>query len=233
MENIPALLNFTFIALLVLIALAVVLVFRKTVLLSKAKYKYLAPIFLVLLLGVFTVLAFNNVFLDTIKNVPPPFAPAVLATALFFSYFALFYKPLQEFANSNMKYALAIQAFRLPLELIFVWLLAKDIMPVQMTFEGRNPDVLVGLTAPIIAYFGYHKKVLPKWVLIVWNLAGLALLINIVTIAILSAPVAFQMFTNLPHNTIVFKVPYHFIPFFLVPLALFGHLFALKRLFAK
>lgn len=233
MENIPALLNFTYVALLVFTALAMVLVFRKTISQSAAKRKYLAPIFLLLLLCVFTALALNNVFLDTIKNVPPPFAPAVIATALFFSYFALFYKPLQEFADSNMKYAVAIQTFRLPLELIFVWLLAKDIMPVQMTFEGRNPDVLVGLTAPLIAYFGYHKNILPKWVLVAWNIGGLILLTNIVVIALLSAPTNFQVFTNLPHNTIVFKVPYHFIPFFLVPLALFGHLFALKRLFKK
>lgn len=233
MENIPAFLNFTYIALLLITALAIPVVFRKTVKNSSAKRKYIAPILLLGVWVVLSVVASKGIFLDTIKNIPPAFVPAVFTTAAFAVYFALYYKPLHEFADSNMKYAVAIQTFRLPLELIFVWLLAHNLMPVQMTFEGRNFDVLVGLTAPFIAYFGYHKTILPKWALIAWNFVGLGLLINIVTVAILSAPVSFQVFTNLPHNTIVFKPPYHFIPFFLVPLALFGHLFALKRLLKK
>ena len=233
MKTIPAIVNVSYILLLLLVVVAIVLVFRKTVKASAAKRKYLPIIGLLLLWAVITLLTQNGFFLNTIKNTPPPFMPAVLATNLFAAYFALFYKPLQEFSTKRMHWAVAIQTFRLPLELIFVWLLSLGFLPVQMTFEGLNYDVLVGLTAPLIAYFGYYKKLLPKWALIGWNFAGLALLANIVAVAMLSAPSNFQVFTNLPHNTMVFVAPYHFIPFFLVPLALFGHLFALKRLFTK
>eukprot|EP01035_Chromulina_nebulosa_P032386 gene32386-43270_t len=180
-----------------------------------------------------SILSLKGVFLDTIKSTPPVFFPAVIVMLSLAVYFALKYKPLTHFKEENMKYAVALQTFRFPLELIFVWAFHLGLMPKQMTFEGLNFDVLVGLTAPLVAYFGYHKQVLPKWVLVGWNFAGLLLLANIVTVAILSAPTNFQVFTNEPHNTIVFKFPYIFIPFFLVPLALFGHLFALRKLLAK
>ncbi len=233
MKTVPFIVNFCYIFLLFTMAIALVLVFRKTIIASSAKRKYAPIIGLLVLWVVLTFLAVNGVFIDTIKNTPPAFMPAVLAANLFAVYFALFYKPLKELKPQQMKYVIGLQTFRLPLELIFVWLLALNLLPIQMTFEGSNFDVLVGFTAPIIAYFGYHKRVLPNWVLIAWNFVGLALLANIVTIAILSAPTNFQVFTNLPHNTIVLTAPYHFIPFFFVPLALFGHLYALSRLLGK
>lgn len=233
MKTIPAIVNFWYILLLLIVVIVLIVVFRKAVSSSAAKRKYLPLIGLLVLWVVVTILSVKGAFLDTIKNTPPAFMPAVLATNLLAAYFALFYKPLQELKQGQMKFVVAIQTFRLPLELIFVWLLSLNLLPKQMTFEGLNFDVLVGLTAPIIAYFGYHKNILPRWALIGWNFIGLGLLANIVTIAILSAPTNFQVFTNLPHNTIVLQAPYHFIPFFLVPLALFGHLYALKRLFAK
>lgn len=231
MNAVPLSVNAAYYTLLLLTFMALVFTFKNAVVNSQITRKYLPLTLLAGLWVVLTVLAVQGFFLDTIKNTPPGFLPAVLSANLFFVYLALAYKPIQEINPDRMKWVVAIQTFRLPLELIFVWLLALDLLPIQMTFEGRNFDVLVGLTAPFIAYFGYHKKILPKWSLILWNFAGLALLANIVTVAILSAPTNFQVFTNLPHNTMVLQAPYHFIPFFFVPLALFGHLFALKRLF--
>lgn len=50
------------------------------------------------------------------------------------------------------------QAFRMVMELI-LWLLYKGgAIPVQMTPEGLNFDVLAGLTAPAVAYFCFVKK---------------------------------------------------------------------------
>jgi hypothetical protein len=233
METIPLNFTLTFLALVAATLFALVAVFKKTVAGSSAKNKYLPLALAGVLWLAYSLLAAKGLFLDSIKNTPPAFMPAVISTALLAAYFALAYKPLQQFNEEGMKYAVAIQTFRLPLELLFAWALALGAMPQQMTFEGRNFDVLVGITAPFVAYFGYVKPVLPKWFLIAWNFAGLALLVNIVTIAILSAPTNFQVFTNEPHNTIVLTFPYTFIPFFFVPLALFGHLFALKRLFVK
>lgn len=233
MDTMPTSLFATYLLLLFACAAALVLIFRKQVTNSAAKNKYLPLAILIVAWVVFSVLGIKGVFIDTIKNFPPAFMPAVLIMLLLAVYFAVYYPPIQELKAGSTTYVVAIQTFRLPLELIFVWLLRLDLLPIQMTIEGRNPDMLVGITAPLIAYFGYHKKILPKWVLIGWNMLGLVFLFNIVTVAILSAPTNFQVFTNLPHNTLVLLFPYMFIPFFLVPLALFGHIFALKREFVK
>ena len=64
--------------------------------------------------------------------------------------------------------------------------------------------------------------------LIAWNLAGLALLVNIVSVAILSMPTPFRAFTNEPANTFVTQAPYVWLPVFLVQAAWLGHLLTLK-----
>src|SRR5262249_58571242 len=45
----------------------------------------------------------------------------------------------------------ALQMFRVGVELAFWRLHLEGVAPVQVTFEGRNFDVLVGLTAPVVA----------------------------------------------------------------------------------
>ncbi len=111
-----------------------------------------------------------------------------------------------------------LQIFRVFVE-ILLWLLFIDnLLPVQMTFEGMNFDVLSGFSAPIIAFFAFKNK-LSKPVLIIWNLICIGLLINIVAVAVLSMPTPFRYFMNEPANTIVAQFPISWLPTFLVPLA--------------
>ena len=67
-------------------------------------------------------------------------------------------------------------------------------------------------------------------ILLVWNLMGLALLVTIVVISILSLPMPLRVFINEPANTIVTRFPFIWLPGFLVPLAYTLHLFALRKL---
>lgn len=101
-----------------------------------------------------------------------------------------------------------------------------------MSFEGRNFDILTGITAPIMAYLASRNTV-PKLVLIVWNIVCLGLLINIVTIAIFSMPISFRHFMNEPSNTIVTQFPFSWLPTFLVPLAYMLHFLSLRQLVLK
>jgi len=125
---------------------------------------------------------------------------------------------------------LYIQAFRIVVEVLLWMLFLQQLLPEQMTFEGRNWDILVGLTAPLVAYFGLVKGNWPRSVIIVWNVLGLMLLANIVTIAILSMPTPFRVFTNEPSNTIVATFPFVWLPGVLVPIAYAMHFFSLKQL---
>ncbi len=125
-----------------------------------------------------------------------------------------------------------LQVFRVFVE-ILLWLLFIDnLLPIQMTFEGQNFDVLSGLTAPVIAFLAFRNK-LSKQVLIVWNFVCLGLLINIVTVAVLSMPTPFRYFMNEPANTIVAQFPISWLPTFLVPLAYLLSFISIRQLTLK
>jgi hypothetical protein len=65
---------------------------------------------------------------------------------------------------------------------------------------------------------------------LVWNLAGLALLLNIMGVAILSIPGPLRAFHNEPANTLVLRFPYVWIPAIFVMAALLGHLVLFRKI---
>ena len=125
-----------------------------------------------------------------------------------------------------------LQAFRFFVELLLWALYLENQAPLQMSFEGRNWDVLSGISAPIIAFLVTKGK-LSKTGLIIWNIACLALLVNILTVAILSMPTPLRTFMNEPSNTIVTQFPVSWLPGMLVPLAYGLHFISLRQLYLK
>jgi hypothetical protein len=126
---------------------------------------------------------------------------------------------------------IALQAFRLPVELLLWGLFVEGRIPERMTFGGRNLDVLVGLTAPLLAWAVSRGRV-GRLVVAAWNVAGLGFLANIVIIAIRSAPGPLNAGWGGVPNTAIAEVPFVWLPAFLVPLAVFGHVVALRQLAA-
>ncbi|MCB0736634.1 MAG: hypothetical protein KDC92_03905 [Bacteroidetes bacterium] len=125
-------------------------------------------------------------------------------------------------------FALWFQVFRVPVE-IFLWMMfTKEFIPIEMTFEGLNFDILAGILGPIVGYLVFQKKALPKAVATIYHVLGLATLITIVTIAVLSMPTPIQQFT--PSNTFVVAFPFIWLPTILVPLAATFHIIGLKQL---
>jgi len=119
------------------------------------------------------------------------------------------------------------QAFRVPLEWLLHELYGEGRLPVQMTYAGRNFDIVSGLLAAALAY-GLWKGGRAGWLVVAWNLLGMALLVNIVTIAVLSTPVPFRYFLNEPPNLLPSTFPFVWIPTFLVQAALFGHILVFR-----
>ena len=123
-----------------------------------------------------------------------------------------------------------IHLVRVPVELVLFWLFVHGTVPELMTFEGRNFDILAGLSAPVVYYYGYVKGRLPKSVLVGWNLVCLGLLFNIVIHGILSVPTPLQQFGFEQPNIALLYFPYVALPGFIVPLVLFSHLATLRHL---
>jgi hypothetical protein len=122
---------------------------------------------------------------------------------------------------------------RIPVEIVLYWLFVQKTVPEVMTYAGRNFDILSGLTAPFIYYFGYVKNVLSRKVLIAWNIFCLLLLANIVITAVLSGPFSIQKFGFGQPNIALLYFPYVWLPSIIVPTALFAHVVSLRRLVKK
>lgn len=122
---------------------------------------------------------------------------------------------------------------RIPVEFCLLLLFTHQLVPELMTFEGINFDIISGLTAPFIAYFGYYKKQIGKKILLIWNIACLALLINIAYHGILSVPTPFQRFGFEQPNIGLTYFPYIFLPGLIVPSVLFAHLVCMRSLLIR
>ena len=130
----------------------------------------------------------------------------------------------------NLKTFILLHVIRIPVELALFALFSFKVIPELMTFDGRNFDILSGVTAPFIYYFGFVKQGLGNRIILLWNLICLGLLINIVIIAILSAPFQFQKLAFDQPNIAVLYFPYVWLPSFIVPVVLFSHLVSIRSI---
>ena len=126
-----------------------------------------------------------------------------------------------------------LQSIRVLVELVLFWLARNHMMPGAITFEGKNFDILTGLSVPFIYYFGFIRKTMATRWIILWNWMGMGLLLVAVSIGLSSllsigqataaaipgqSPLAIQQF------------PWSLLPGFLVPIVFFAHLGSLRQL---
>ena len=126
-----------------------------------------------------------------------------------------------------------LHSVRILVELTLFWLFAYRAVPLIMTFEGRNFDILAGLSAPFVYYFGFVNSKIGKGFMITWNIICLLLLFNIVIIAILSIPTPFQRISFNQPNIAILYFPFNWLPCFVVPAVLFSHLAVLRKLLSS
>jgi len=163
-------------------------------------------------------------------TVPPRFAllpgpPVLFIIGLFLT------KKGRRFIDSlNIRWLTILHSIRIPVEMILFGLFLHKLIPQIMTFEGRNLDIISGITAPIVYYFVFIRQRLSNRVLLFWNIICLALLINIVTIAILSAPFSFQQFAFDQPAIGILHFPFIWLPCCIVPLVLLSHLASIRQL---
>jgi hypothetical protein len=168
-----------------------------------------------------------GVFQNWHRN-PPPFAllvAAIVVLSLVIAYSSLG-SHLARFLP--LWVLVGVQGFRLPLELAMHAMYERGIMPREMSYSGRNFDIVTGATAIIVAVL-VARGLGGRQLVAVWNIVGLALLVNVVTVAILGTP-RFQYFGNDRLNTWVTYPPFVWLPAVMVLAALAGHLIIFRAL---
>jgi glycerol-3-phosphate acyltransferase PlsY len=224
LHDLPSYITITF---LLTVALTLILF------LIAGKNKIVPALIILLWMALNGILAYKGFFENTTAT--PPRLMIVMAPGFVFTLLlalAPFGKSFRD--DLDLKMLTLFHIVRIPVEIVLYWLAAYKWIPELMTFEGRNFDIISGITAPAMYLICFRKNELRnKRTLLIWNFVCLALLLNIVVNAILSAPFPFQQFAFDRPNLAVLYFPFIWLPTIIVLLVLLSHLVAIKRLLGK
>ena len=159
---------------------------------------------------------------------PPPFMALPVAIALLGALMAFTRFGTRLVDGLPISVLIACQAFRFPLELLMHRAYGEGVMPYQMSYSGWNFDILTGLTALPVAW-ALHRGLAGRRLAIVWNVMGSLLLLNIVTIAVVSTPIVGLFGPDLLNTWVMFP-PFVWLPAVMVLMALVGHLLVACKL---
>jgi len=186
-----------------------------------------AMVMLVLWLGIPFVLAKQDLLNDFSKT-PPPFLKVMFAWA-FLTVILSTVSPWGKRIAKGLSFRalFGFQAFRILVEALLFLFHKAGIAPIQITVEGRNFDVVTGVLGLVVLIFISGQQT-SKITYAILNLIGLGLVLNVLTVGMLSLPTSFQVFTG--DNTWITRAPFIWLPTFIVPLAVSGHILSFRKL---
>ena len=169
-----------------------------------------------------SILAINGFYLIT-DSMPPRFLLVLIPTIIIII-IGLTKKPLKRIIEKrNTKTSTFIHTVRIPIEIVLFYLFMNEMLPRLMTFEGRNFDILAGITAPVIGIL-WLKKIIGRNTLIAWNIVSLFLVLFILINGILSSELPIQIFGFEQPNRAVNYFPFVLLPATVVPIIIYTHL---------
>lgn len=178
------------------------------------------------------LLAERGVYADATSFPPPQFAllaPVVLALLVL-----LFVPRGRAWLGGFSLVALtALNALRIPVELVLHDAYEAGLVPRGMTYSGHNFDIVSGITALLMVGWMLSKRPPSRTVLIAWNLLCLVLLVIVVVTAAGSIPSTVQHWNFDRPNLLVLRAPYVLLPALLVPAVLLAHAAALVQLLRR
>ncbi|MDA8571608.1 hypothetical protein N9K91_06910 [Schleiferiaceae bacterium] len=162
-------------------------------------------------------------FYQITDTIPPRFGLVLIPTTFLIIYGLLPRQQRWFLKQRETKISTFLHSVRLPVEIVLFGLFTHKMIPELMTFEGRNYDILMGITAPIIGYLFMVQKASKK-TLLVWNIIGLILVLFILFNGILSSELPFQQFGFEQPNRGINYFPFVLLPATIVPIVIWTHL---------
>lgn len=196
--------------------------------LKKVSYLYFLGLFLWLIY--LFLISYNGFIYD--KSLPPRFLIFVFIPLIIFM-FIFFYSSrnskIYEFIPKS--WSIYYQSFRVVMELIILMTFYAGIIPIQATFEGYNFELIFAITSPILGYLIFVKQSIPIKYAILWNIVGITFLIIVVSIMVSSYFIPEIWGTQKELIDISFtKLPLLLLPAFMVPSAIFVHIFSIIQI---
>ena len=214
------------------------ILFGLTVLITIFWFYYISRLIKILITSIFwtifqSTIGLYGVYKDT-DTMPPKLMIFGILPSLILILTIFFTKKGKVFINElNIKKLTYFHSIRIAVEIVLGLLFYYGVISIYMTLEGTNFDLLSGITAPIFAYLAFKKGTENKNMLLVWNSICLLLLINVVVTAIFAFPSPFQKLSFEQPNIAILYFPFNLLPTVVVPIVLFSHLAAIKKLATK
>ncbi len=176
--------------------------------------------------GLAIALALSGVF------APRPGGPPIIGLAVFVPIvvgaFVLLRSP-ERAPEASLAVLMGLQLLRV-VGFEFVVAGRGGLLPVLFAAPAGWGDALIGVTAPLVALAVARRVRGWREIAVVWNIAGIADLANAVFLGVTSSPGALQLFGGEPSTALMTCLPLSLIPTFGVPLAVLGHIAALRAL---
>jgi hypothetical protein len=178
------------------------------------------------------VLASRGFFAHFSTLPPRPFLLVIIPLPIIIA--IAFSKKFQSLALAIPEHWLIFfQSFRIVVELLLWRAFLLGALPVQMSLEGRNWDIISGVLAIMAGWIVLNHKPGCRIVAIAYNFIGISLLLNVLVVAVLSMPTPIRYFMNEPSVEKLAQFPMIYLPSVLVVLAYSFHIFSLRQLWLK
>ena len=131
-----------------------------------------------------------------------------------------------------LTFLIGFQVFRVGVEWTIHQLYAAGLTPRLMTLEGGNVELIVAMTAPLVAWISTSWR--STWgiggrrLALGWNIVGLLSLLNVAVRAVLSSPGPLNLIHTEVPNIGFGLFPFGLIPGFMAPLALATHILTFR-----
>jgi hypothetical protein len=190
----------------------------------------------ILLLSVLWLAAYAGLgvagFFRVNNTIPPRFMLLLMPSVLVMVTILATKKGRAWALNLSLFNLIMLSSSRILVELVLDGLYHAGFVPVSMTYEGHNFDMISGVSAPVIAYFcvrfqdgGWRKSVL-----LIWNILALGLVLNVLITGIFSVPSPIQQWAFQNPNVAILHFPFVWLPGFIVPVVLFSHVVIFMKL---
>ncbi len=200
----------------------------------KVKRKPLLLVIGLLLWNMYLFLIAQSGFLQDFSFPPRVVLVVILPAFLFTGIFIFRNRNNQWIQHIPSHWLLFYQTFRILIETLFVFSVAKGVLPYHVTIEGYNMDLIFASTAPVIGFIVYKGSTRSINLAIAWNFLGLTVIATI--LFLFMTTIYFPEFfgSSEPLMSKEFGVyPYPLVAGFLMPSAVFMHVLSIVQLIKR
>ena len=166
---------------------------------------------------------------DSGQRPPIALGAAAILPVIAFASAYLTWKGFRQFViASNLRLLTLAQSWRIG-GLLFLILYSRDILPAIFALPAGWGDMMIGATAPIVAWAISTKKRFSKQTFVSWSALGMLDLVMAISLGILASASPLGIFAGELTTKAMGKFPLSLIPTFFVPLLFILHLISLSR----